>query len=371
MSLALPGLQVSRSEDRLRITAEGRPQAAVDINYITILAATKGGKVMTYDGSHRNKRGAAPRAQGSASTSSLASRAEGSSVANTSTGQPQDEIIWTTPGSKPRTLGRIAMGLGKQPPVKPFMRGDVDPGQRDASERELDAKRRVLRLRRELSRSRSTAANMQVAARRTNAGTEVRNMTRYLQGAHLSGSVKQVTPATEEQVKAVATALIQHLHDTRVDPNERNWYRLFREYDSNGDGHIEYRELVDMIRNHIKMSERQLPEREVQAVWHFIDADGNGWIDAGEFGRFFRQGEQAYKKEVRRNGPQAPRAIVTPLGRKREMTLAEINLAATMRSTQLLEQEEAKLQRELKRSSASLASLTEAPSTPGMLPPLR
>ena len=47
-----------------------------------------------------------------------------------------------------------------------------------------------------------------------------------------------------------------------------------------------------MIRKTIRMSVEELPETTVQAVWNSIDLDGNGWIDAGEFGRFFRLGEK-------------------------------------------------------------------------------
>ena len=375
--LALPGLTASRSDNRLRITAEGKPRAAVDVAYITMIAASKGGKVPTYDGT-RSRVAAAQKEKLKTKLDASAASSIGSvGVANEAPPYPEDDIIWTTPGTRRRALplnGKVAMGLGKNvPPVKPFTRSDMDPYQLEASRQELEVKRRVCRLRRELTRSRSVAASMQVFAHKTTAGAEVRNMTKYLQGAHLSGSVKQVTPATEEQVKMVATALIQHLNDTRVEPSERHWYRLFRAYDSNGDGHIEYRELVDMVRNHIKMPPKKLPERDLQAVWHYIDVDGNGWIDAGEFGRFFRQGEQAFNKKKEGGGSalHEPRVVETPQGRKRELTLAEINVAATRRSTERLEQEEMRLQRELKRSSASLPSLPGHGSPAGQLPPLR
>lgn len=393
--LPVPTLATSQSAPlldnghRLRITAEGKLRAAVDVNYVGLLAEAKGGIVMGHNTpaqvaarkklleEQRKKR---EEAQGAESgTDAASTKGDGQVVRSTNA-----DIVWPEPKKRRPRLsnGKVAVGLGPKPPVKPFSRSDTDPQQEHVSELELGTKRRVFRLRRELSRSRSMAANMQLNATKVNAGLEVRNMTRYLQGAHLSGSVKQVTPATPEQVKEIATALIQHLHDTRIEPGERNWYRIFREYDSNGDGHLEYREIVDMIRHHIRMTERQMPEKKIQSVWHYIDADGNGWIDAGEFGRFFRLGEAAFREEQRqgkytnfnkRGKDNLPRPVETPADRKREFSLAELNIKATVASIEKFEIEEIKLTQQIQKTSSTLPTTGEGAASPSknFLPPLR
>jgi hypothetical protein len=98
-------------------------------------------------------------------------------------------------------------------------------------------------LRNELQHSRSTAAMMKLLASKEQAGEEVREETRYLQGAHLSGSVQHVTPATNEQVSEVATALMKHLIETEPEPSKRSWFKLFKDFDLNGDGHISFAEV--------------------------------------------------------------------------------------------------------------------------------
>ena len=68
--------------------------------------------------------------------------------------------------------------------------------------------------------------------------------TQRLQGAHLHNSVSYVEPATEEQVGMVATALMRQLAIMQPDPAKRSWFKLFKAYDQNGDGHISYAEVI-------------------------------------------------------------------------------------------------------------------------------
>ena len=142
-----------------------------------------------------------------------------------------------------RSSGKIAAGLGPKPAVQPTRRHRLDPVQDRVMQEELSAKRRVYKLRNELQYSRSTAAIMQTLARKERAGADVRAETKYLQGAHLSGTVGHTLPATEEQVSAVATALMKHLAETEPEPSKRSWFKLFKDFDINGDGHISFSEV--------------------------------------------------------------------------------------------------------------------------------
>ena len=112
-----------------------------------------------------------------------------------------------------------------------------------------------------------------------------------LRGAHLK-AIKDAAPATNEEVQGLATQLMAHMQKIEVDPSKRGWYRLFRIMDVNDDGHIEYEEFLYLIRSHMRLSVKDLPEDSIKRVWNAIDLDGNGWMDAGEFGRFFRQGRK-------------------------------------------------------------------------------
>ena len=161
----------------------------------------------------------------------------------------------------------------------------------ESLETELAAKRRVVRLRRELGRSRSAAALLAMHQDNRGKVEETKRQTALLRGAHLEGMLKDMPAATEEEVGKLAGELMAHLAATQVDPSKRAWFKLFKLMDENGDGHITFAEFMECIRIHIGIPPAQLPVSRVQAVWHAIDLDGNGWMDVGEFGRFFRLGE--------------------------------------------------------------------------------
>ena len=61
--------------------------------------------------------------------------------------------------------------------------------------------------------------------------------------------------------------------------------------DDDNSGRVLYPEFVDLIRNELKVTKRELPEAELQAVWKSLDDDGSGFIGAGEFARFMKRGE--------------------------------------------------------------------------------
>jgi hypothetical protein len=235
-----------------------------------------------------------------------------------------------------------------------------------AMAREAAMKTEVCQLRKALLSARCEAAVAAVSARNATLAAEVRSETMRLRGVHLSGVVKDVRPATQDEVASVATAMMEHLERVEVEPSKRGWFKLFKQFDENGDGHISYAELLQMIRGQMKMPPSLMPERRIQAVWHYMDLDGNGWIDMGEFGRFFRQAERggaakrpnAQKSTSLANhhatdltdgtsGTMAERLQEAPDEKFREPTLAETMLARTKESTSLLAIEKQKLELEL------------------------
>lgn len=123
-----------------------------------------------------------------------------------------------------------------------------------------------------------------------------------------------------------------------------------------------------MIRKTIRMPDTIVTDRQIQAVWHSIDRDGNGWIDAGEFGRFFRQGEKPAKDACQRLLVTQQAASKTEF---REPSLAEIAVQISHNNTQRLQEEATRLEDDLRRTTATLPPIALAQGSLKSLPPLR
>ena len=165
---------------------------------------------------------------------------------------------------------------------------------RQSLEVEQAAKRRLVLLRRDLERARSEASLSEVRDRNRAAVIEAKAKMEYLRGAHLKGVVTKVKPASVTEMTSLALQIVEFMERTEVDPANRGWFVLFKRMDADENGRITYAELIEYLRKSMGFDEETLPEVKVQAVWNAIDLDGNGWMDTGEFGRFFRMGEQAH-----------------------------------------------------------------------------
>jgi hypothetical protein len=233
--LALPALARTPSSNHVTLRVSDTALARNGA-FMSILAEAKGG---LYNSQASMQRSAS---ESHASSSSALGRTQGARVR------------------------KVAEGLGRNEPVPRTHRREVDPVQKEVMQEELMTKRRVLKLRKELGHSRSTAAMLQILSNKRVMGAEVRKETQRLQGAHLSDSVRHVEPADEAEVSRVATLLVQRLTHTQPDPSKRNWFTLFKDFDENGDGHITFDELVLMIRHKIKCPRKLLPDEIIQKV---------------------------------------------------------------------------------------------------------
>ena len=72
--------------------------------------------------------------------------------------------------------------------------------------------------------------------------------------------------------------------------------RKFRIMDDDGSGKITYTELADLVRNELQLDERQCPDLRLRGVWRALDADGSGYLTAGEFGHFMKRGEEKLRQ---------------------------------------------------------------------------
>ena len=62
-----------------------------------------------------------------------------------------------------------------------------------------------------------------------------------------------------------------------------DWHRLFLYYDTDNSGEIGFLEFKRMLRSDAKISVSMLSDVDVKALYHSVDVDGSGEIDADEF----------------------------------------------------------------------------------------
>jgi Ca2+-binding EF-hand superfamily protein len=102
----------------------------------------------------------------------------------------------------------------------------------------------------------------------------------------LGGERRQdlIAGSADAAVQRLLFRLNERMAYLQPDPNSRSWFLLFKHIDDNESGLISFDELVDMIRNELKMGPYEFPDEDIQTVWHVLDENGDGHITAGEFG---------------------------------------------------------------------------------------
>ena len=63
--------------------------------------------------------------------------------------------------------------------------------------------------------------------------------------------------------------------------------------DDDGSGLISFMEFAGMVREELLLGPKELPEKELKAVWLALDSDGSGQLKVGEFGAFMNLGARA------------------------------------------------------------------------------
>ena len=105
--------------------------------------------------------------------------------------------------------------------------------------------------------------------------------------------LRKVTPASEDELLKVSAAMRKYhsLGMGRLEPALRNWFGLFRFYDTNFDAAINYLEFKRMVRDMLRVPKNEVGDRALMAAWHALDEDKDGLLTAGQFGRFFRRAD--------------------------------------------------------------------------------
>ena len=135
-----------------------------------------------------------------------------------------------------------------------------------------------------------------------------------------------INPAGEDRVLELSVRLLQRMGQIEPDPSKRSWYRMFKHMDDDGSGRITYYELVDMVRNELRIHSDELPDSNLKSVWAALDNDGSGFITAGEFGNFMRKGEVA----LRMLRPQTTWKQKLALTRRLEAAAVTLTLTLTL-----------------------------------------
>ena len=144
----------------------------------------------------------------------------------------------------------------------------------------------------------------------------VRAETDRRSGKELKAKFAHIKVADEAQVVALSERLNDQMAHIIADPHARQWYKLFRHMDDDDSGRISYRapplapphtphprppiphlgpacraaELVNMLREELRLDADEMPESTLRSLWKALDRDLGGWISAGEFGAFMRKG---------------------------------------------------------------------------------
>ena len=95
-------------------------------------------------------------------------------------------------------------------------------------------------------------------------------------GRDVSQQLAEVRPAGGELVQQMSERLNAKMDVLFLDPQSREWFKLYAHMDDDGSGRISYREFSGLVREELKMGGREFPEPELQSVWRALDADNSG-----------------------------------------------------------------------------------------------
>ena len=210
------------------------------------------------------------------------------------------------------------------------------------------AKKRLVKIQKELLRAASTSALKQAKEEKAKVGLATRRTTDVMVGADLAKLLAATTPASEAEVRALAIVFHKTMQSMFPGPAEqRLWYKLFLFMDEDKSGRISYHELSKMVRSYLAIGKADLPEPKLRALWRALDEDASGFISAGEFGRFMKKGDDKLETSTSRQRLIAKRLVENAayrsqldarVGRDVSSRLADVTAASDEDVTALAEQ---------------------------------
>lgn len=147
-----------------------------------------------------------------------------------------------------------------------------------------------------------------------------------------------------------------------------NPHKLFKHMDIDQSGRIDFAEFSKMTRSVLKLGKDAVSDQKLWGLWRAIDENGNGFICAGEFGRFMREVTNVSTQEVGLQSKVREVAVKSEL-QKSEMW-ARNKAAEADRAAAQMEAEAKRLEKLLSAVSSSnvpaLPSLGSSKSTPAL-----
>lgn len=170
---------------------------------------------------------------------------------------------------------------------------------------ERQARERLQRLRarvqRELRKSSSQSAMETIRERNRNAGKEAREDFDRRIGRDLTRQLDNddVQPADDDEYRKISEMFNRLL--LKREPKEQSFWVLFKQMDIDGSRRISFKEFERSLRDGLHLSQSKFPHSRMLSLWRRLDADGSGYVDAGELGRFIKIGrpEQGLGARVR------------------------------------------------------------------------
>ena len=161
---------------------------------------------------------------------------------------------------------------------------------RDAREQETEARRRLYRLKRELTLAKSESA-LRAAHERKRASTPSPEADRLKPPVLVD--VPRASAEAVREVAALLTVRMRQMGSESAGGERRHdsWFKLFKHMDDDGSGKVAYVEFEGLVRHELQLTPKELPEAALKAVWVALDSDGSGHISVGEFGAFMRKGK--------------------------------------------------------------------------------
>lgn len=176
---------------------------------------------------------------------------------------------------------------------------------------------------RQLSRAQSEASlAIKIEANRQTA-LAIKIESRRLIGLDVTDRMKDTPDPTEDDIKELSVLFNEQLAKHYA-PDDRSFFKLFKEADLDGSHRISYMEVEKLARHALHISVKQLPPARLDMLWKAMDKDHSGFIDAGGEQRARQCAQMARMAPLPRNpSPSALTRIILPWRAAR--SLAELS----------------------------------------------
>lgn len=91
--------------------------------------------------------------------------------------------------------------------------------------------------------------------------------------------------------KEVVELLNKRVDKLLVPGAPTTWFTVFKEIDSDFSGMLTFDELKSGVRERLRITTAELPQKKLSSLWVSLDADNNGYVESSEFHKFMGQAE--------------------------------------------------------------------------------